>query len=413
MTALKSAKSKKTFSARYLKWLLCRTLCRVLPALRSLMHFYDEGQFVEDLGLDPFYQDQSKTALSDTNQALTKEEKDFIAECWDTEREITPQEITRRETLTLLPKASIYGHTGSIIYNRKVILENAARTTLINHNLCKPAFSLKTKKAGPKTLYLSMVGLAVGHKHFYHFFIDLFPAVFAILKALPDQEALNKHGYERFRILLREDLTLFQEQAYEFVTTHYPHIQIEFLKSDEVMKDADTLYYDLQQNVHSTYLSRDYISFLKHIYAPHLSAEYEQNKSLKGRYYISRGDTKNRNIRNEEEVIARLAPLGFEAILPAQLPLDKQIEIFASAEVIIAATGAAFTNLIYANPRTKVGIFYPLGFVGSHYLWLAKSVGIQKASHQIAGEANNHRNHSDIPIKALEEMLETLEIEAK
>ena len=69
------------------------------------------------------------------------------------------------------------------------------------------------------------------------------------------------------------------------------------------------------------------------------------------RVYISRRGQK-RPLINEGNLERALRNIGFAVVQPETLPIAKQIEIFRSAKIIVAPTGAALTNLLYAQKAT-------------------------------------------------------------
>lgn len=54
---------------------------------------------------------------------------------------------------------------------------------------------------------------------------------------------------------------------------------------------------------------------------------------------------------NQDEVYQLLAEYGFEAIYLEDLTLFEQVQLMQNAQVIVAPTGAAWTNLIFCNPN--------------------------------------------------------------
>lgn len=78
------------------------------------------------------------------------------------------------------------------------------------------------------------------------------------------------------------------------------------------------------------------------------------------RIYINRTDAKHRKVVNEDEVMNVLAAYGFKSISLESFSVTEKIQIFQSANTIVAPHGAGLTNLIFCNPGTKVvEIFNP------------------------------------------------------
>ena len=69
--------------------------------------------------------------------------------------------------------------------------------------------------------------------------------------------------------------------------------------------------------------------------------------------YISRKNCKRR-IYNDEEIDSKLILIGFKSIKPETLSLREQVALFSNADVIVAASGAALTNIIFCKPKCKI-----------------------------------------------------------
>ena len=69
---------------------------------------------------------------------------------------------------------------------------------------------------------------------------------------------------------------------------------------------------------------------------------------------MSRRDVTRRSLLNEDELFEALAPLGFVRIVPGELSVVQQIAAFSSARIIVAAHGAALTNMIFAPPGPAI-----------------------------------------------------------
>ncbi len=76
-----------------------------------------------------------------------------------------------------------------------------------------------------------------------------------------------------------------------------------------------------------------------------------QKKSEFGkRLYVSRNDAARRHVLNEEVVLAELASLGFEKIMPGQLSVEDQLAAFADADIVVGAHGSGLANIAFCKP---------------------------------------------------------------
>jgi len=72
------------------------------------------------------------------------------------------------------------------------------------------------------------------------------------------------------------------------------------------------------------------------------------------RIYLSRNGGERRRLVNEDAVMERLAPLGYELVRPETLSLREQIAVFKGATHVIGNMGAAFTNLAFSPAGVRV-----------------------------------------------------------
>ena len=75
---------------------------------------------------------------------------------------------------------------------------------------------------------------------------------------------------------------------------------------------------------------------------------------LPRRIYIDRRQSGVRPLRTESELIAALAPMGFEPVRLETLSLSDQIRLFRQAEAIVAPHGSALANLGFCRPGCLV-----------------------------------------------------------
>ena len=73
------------------------------------------------------------------------------------------------------------------------------------------------------------------------------------------------------------------------------------------------------------------------------------------RIFLKR-NTKARAMLNADDVEKRLLMHGFESVSTELLSFAEQFHLFAGAETVVGATGAAFANLIFCKPTAKIVI---------------------------------------------------------
>ncbi len=116
------------------------------------------------------------------------------------------------------------------------------------------------------------------------------------------------------------------------------------------------------------------IEALRKFYAAQIAAG-----AAKGgrRIFVSRADATSRVIVNEDELFARLEPLGFARVTLGAKSVAEQAALFAGAEIVVAAHGAALSNLVFC-PRGAlvVEIHYPRYTLGL-YWQIAQRLGLR------------------------------------
>ena len=133
------------------------------------------------------------------------------------------------------------------------------------------------------------------------------------------------------------------------------------------------------------------IAALRKLFAPQIEAG---RVGAKTRLFVSRADATSRLIVNEDDVFARLEPLGFTRVMLGTRSVAEQAEMFAHADMIVAAHGAALSNLVFC-PRgaTIVEIHYPRYTLGL-YWQIAQRLGLRYGAvrgQAISGDAGDPR----------------------
>ncbi|CAD5962454.1 UDP-N-acetylglucosamine--peptide N-acetylglucosaminyltransferase [Planktothrix tepida] len=78
------------------------------------------------------------------------------------------------------------------------------------------------------------------------------------------------------------------------------------------------------------------------------------------RIYLSREKASYRNVINQDELFQCLKPLNFESVVLETLSFSEQVELMATASVVIAPHGAGLSNIVFCQPRTKIiELFHP------------------------------------------------------
>ena len=117
-----------------------------------------------------------------------------------------------------------------------------------------------------------------------------------------------------------------------------------------------------------------------------------EKKEPKRKIYLQRKPTQMRSIINYEEVENFMIEESFEILDTSNLSFIEQVKLFSEAKIVIGASGATFTNLLYmqnntvainfypSHPATNHGIFQPLADVSGVKLIHYKTIPVDHKS---------------------------------
>lgn len=89
------------------------------------------------------------------------------------------------------------------------------------------------------------------------------------------------------------------------------------------------------------------------------------------RVFINRPSTIGRYVDNVPDLVPVLERRGFEIVELDHATMERQVELFSSAAVVVSMHGAALTNLIYSGAPTRVLELIPDEEISCHYYWVA------------------------------------------
>ncbi len=84
--------------------------------------------------------------------------------------------------------------------------------------------------------------------------------------------------------------------------------------------------------------------------------QHKTSTSFPKKIFIERSKalSAHRDIKNKEEVYQILKKKNYEFLKPEKFTFQDQIQMFSSAEYIVGLHGAAFANICFCNPKTKI-----------------------------------------------------------
>jgi hypothetical protein len=138
--------------------------------------------------------------------------------------------------------------------------------------------------------------------------------------------------------------------------------------------------------------------FVRSCLRPPMASEFEPTSHPR-RLLVLRGSTVERRFSNEDEVLGALEPLGFRGMCADDLPFWDQVQLFAQAQCVVLAHGAALAHLVHRiDAVTGVIEVFPRDpdYVKRVYgPWMAKSFGF--AYRAVVGSAMEESGEFSVP----------------
>lgn len=92
-------------------------------------------------------------------------------------------------------------------------------------------------------------------------------------------------------------------------------------------------------------------------------ANIRDSPGVSDKVYVARPKDLKRDFVSDHDLRLALEQVGFATIYPDQHSVDAQIAAFHGAELIVGCAGAAFANVLYCKPDTKVVEIIPMRMV--------------------------------------------------
>ncbi len=93
--------------------------------------------------------------------------------------------------------------------------------------------------------------------------------------------------------------------------------------------------------------------------------------------YVARTDTALWKMENEADIIATMERVGVTPIIPDQLSLSEQINLFHGVDAVIGSHGAVLSNIAFCRPGTVIYEFHPMHDLNPCMARLAQTAGLR------------------------------------
>ncbi len=221
-----------------------------------------------------------------------------------------------------------------------------------NGKLCKANLSVILSKGTPRikkkinsNLFILSQG-ASGNENYFHWMFDIIPKL-RILNEVYKLEEVNFFYFSKLKPWQKDILDIMGLNNIKILNSNiYRHVQAkEIIAVDHPWYEKGYILEEVNN------IPRWIVDWLREIFLPK-SEYFDSNEKI----FIDRSESKFKHcqIVNNLEVSSFLESKGFTKYKVGQLPFKKQISLFKNAKIIVGAHGAAFANLVFCKPNTKV-----------------------------------------------------------
>ncbi|HEU5079721.1 MAG TPA: glycosyltransferase family 61 protein [Opitutaceae bacterium] len=249
-------------------------------------------------------------------------------------------EYPEKEYVTVLERGSAWGYVhGAVFTSEGEFVPTFARDPWGPrlHQVWTRARLPQPKRINGRALYLVTPEAA---DNYHHWMIDLLPRIGMVTRAGFPIEAFD-------HIILNQ-----ANRAYQWETLTRLGVKKEQMiqVSPSVRLQPDELVVPSLKGTNEQ-MPAEHVRFLRDTF---LGTRGGRRGEGRRKLFLSRKDAPSRKLANEDEVFALLQPMGFESVSLTGRSVCEQARLFSEAEIIVGPSGAAFANLVFASPGTRV-----------------------------------------------------------
>jgi len=188
---------------------------------------------------------------------------------------------------------------------------------------------------------------------FYHWMYDVLPGIHLIQKSGIALDSIDYFVFNSYYLpYQKQTLQKLGIPDSKIIESRYqPHIQ-----AKKVIVPAP----NFKRNITTT-------EWICHFLRETFLSPEANNISPSRRIYISREKANYRHLVNQDELLQELDSLGFEQVILENLSFLKQVELMATASVVISPHGAGLSNLVFCQPGTKIIELFTSDYVPNYY----------------------------------------------
>ena len=221
-------------------------------------------------------------------------------------------------------------------------IDNELKDVSFNSSLTKGTPRFKKKFHG-KIFNLTQGGSG---NNYFHFIFDLVPKIYLLNKILPI-ESVDYFYVPEIKKWQKKIYSFFNIDESKLIDSRkYRHVE-----ADLIITVSHPWYFKRDVHTETKNIPKWIIDHNRDKFLP-LMKKFNNNKKI----FLDRSSSKYNHcqVKNNDEIINLLLKKGFTSYKVEELSIEEQIYLFNEASTIIGAHGAAFTNIIFCKPSTKI-----------------------------------------------------------
>ncbi len=189
-------------------------------------------------------------------------------------------------------------------------------------------------------------------ENYFHWMIEVMPKLLNLeLANIPLEIPL----------ILKSDLP---NQFYQMLSIVAPNRKVFLINPNKTSLFVDVLYVPSTHTFHpddlnyefwlGCGLSYSHLNFIRQKVLSHPKFKTSEFNSKLKKVFLSRSGTSARGIVNRSEIESLFRSFGYQIVHPESMSFIDQVHLFHNADVIAGGGGAAFSNIIFCKPGTKI-----------------------------------------------------------
>ena len=227
-------------------------------------------------------------------------------------------------------------------------IDNELKDLRFNSVLTKGTPRFKKKFKG-KIFNLTQGGSG---NNYFHFIFDLIPKIYLLEKIYPIESV------DYFYV---PEIKIWQKKIYSFFNINEKKLidskKFRHIEGDLIIAVTHPWYFKKDVHSETRNIPKWIIDYNRNKFLP-LMKRFNNDKKI----FLDRSSSKYNHcqIKNNNEIKDLLIKKGFTSYKVEELDIKEQIYLFNEASIIIGAHGAAFTNIVFCKPATKIIELIPL-----------------------------------------------------